>query len=350
MFSKQFLSTLCLVIASVIWGTAFVAQTTGMEFIGPLTFTNMRFLIGGVIVLPFALRELYKIKSLKNKKKFTYIVLLTGLSLLLGTYLQQYALQYTKVGNAAFLTILYVPFVPIISRFFLKKKIHWSIWLSVSICLVGSYYLTLENSFEAQFADIIVIVCALFFAIHCILIDEYFEIINAPFTLASSQFLLCFFYSLPFMFIFENPTIEGISKEIIELLGFGGDFSALAKEHSVGPSGPKGGDLGFFNEGQMVPPFSKAAFALKTGEHTKTPVKTKFGFHVIKVMETKQVPPPPFYEAAAKLAEEARAEAMIEALTKLRSDATIQRFTPDGSPIELKRVPVDQIPADQGKN
>ena len=82
MFSKQFLSTLCLVIASVIWGTAFVAQTTGMEFIGPLTFTNMRFLIGGLIVLPFALRELYKIKSLKNKKKFTYIVLLTGLSLL----------------------------------------------------------------------------------------------------------------------------------------------------------------------------------------------------------------------------------------------------------------------------
>ena len=228
MFSKQFLSTLCLVIASVIWGTAFVAQNTGMEFIGPLTFTNMRFLIGGVIVLPFAIRELYKIKGLKNKKKFTYIVLLTGLSLLLGTYLQQYALQYTKVGNAAFLTILYVPFVPIISRFFLKKKIHWSIWLSVSICLVGSYYLTLENSFEAQFADILVVACALFFALHCILIDEYFEIIDAPFTLASSQFLLCFIYSLPFMFIFENPTIEGISKEIFELLYVGVMSSGIA--------------------------------------------------------------------------------------------------------------------------
>ena len=214
MNSKHFLSTLCLIVASIIWGTAFVAQTTGMEFIGPLTFTNMRFLIGGIIVLPFAFYEINKIKNLKNKKKFIIVVLLTGLSLLLGTYLQQYALQYTKVGNAAFLTILYVPFVPIISRLFLKKKIHWSIWLSVSICLVGSYYLTLENSFEAQFADILVVVCALFFAIHCILIDEYFEIINAPFTLASSQFLLCFFYSLPFMFIFENPTIEGISKEI----------------------------------------------------------------------------------------------------------------------------------------
>ena len=142
---------------------------------------------------------------------------------------------------------------------------------------------------------------------------------------------------------------EELSKEIIELLGVGGDFAALAKEHSVGPSGPKGGDLGFFGEGQMVPPFSEAAFALEAGEHTKTPVKTQFGFHVIKVMETKQVPPPPFYEAAPKLAEEARTEAMIAALTKLREDATIQRFTPDGSPIELKRVPADQIPADQGK-
>ena len=228
MNSKHFLSTLCLIVASIIWGTAFVAQTTGMEFIGPLTFTNMRFLIGGIIVLPFAFYEINKIKNLKNKKKFIIVVLLTGLSLLLGTYLQQYALQYTKVGNAAFLTILYVPFVPIISRLFLKKKIHWSIWLSVSICLVGSYYLTLENSFEAQFADILVIVCALFFAIHCILIDEYFEIINAPFTLASSQFLLCFFYSLPFIFIFENPTIDGISKEIFELLYVGVMSSGIA--------------------------------------------------------------------------------------------------------------------------
>lgn len=142
---------------------------------------------------------------------------------------------------------------------------------------------------------------------------------------------------------------EELAKEIIELLGLGGDFTALAKEHSVGPSGPRGGDLGFFGEGQMVPPFSKAAFALNAGEYTKTPVQTQFGFHVIKVMETKQVPPPPFYEAAPKLAEEARTEAMIAALTKLREDAVIQRFAPDGSPIELKRVPADQMPANQGK-
>ena len=221
MFSKQFLSTLCLIGAALIWGTAFVAQTTGMEFVGPLTFTNIRFIIGGLLVLPFAIKEIPRFKNLIKKKRLIVVILLTGFCLLMGSYLQQYALQYTKIGNAAFLTILYVPFVPIISRFFLKKKIHWSIWVSVSICLIGSYYLTIDSSFEAQFADFLVVICALFFALHCILIDEYFEIVDAPFSLATAQFLLCFFYSLPFIFIFENPTIDGILKESFELLYVG---------------------------------------------------------------------------------------------------------------------------------
>ena len=227
MFSKQLFSNICLIVAALIWGTAFVAQTTGMEHIGPLTFTNLRFLIGGLIVLPLAVKEMPNFKKSLNKK-LIIIILLTGLSLLMGTYLQQYALQYTKIGNAAFLTILYVPFVPIISRFILKKRIHWSIWVSVSICIVGSYYLTVGNSFEAQFADFLVVVCAIFFALHCILIDEYFEILNAPFTLATSQFLLCFFYSLPFVFIFEDPSLKGIYMELFELLYVGVMSSGIA--------------------------------------------------------------------------------------------------------------------------
>lgn len=227
MFPKQLFSNICLIVAALIWGTAFVAQTTGMEHIGPLTFTNLRFLIGGLIVLPLAVKEIPNFKKSLNKK-LIIIILLTGLSLLMGTYLQQYALQYTKIGNAAFLTILYVPFVPIISRFILKKRIHWSIWVSVSICLVGSYYLTVGNSFEAQFADFLVVVCAIFFALHCILIDEYFEIVNAPFTLATSQFLLCFLYSLPFVFIFEDPSLKGIYMELFELLYVGVMSSGIA--------------------------------------------------------------------------------------------------------------------------
>ena len=209
MFSKQFISTLCLIGAALIWGTAFVAQTTGMEYVGPLTFTNIRFIIGGLLVLPFALKEISLIKKVTDKKKLLLIILATGLCLLLGSYLQQYALQYTKIGNAAFLTILYVPFVPIISRFFLKKKIHWSIWISVSVCLIGSYYLTSENTFEAQSADILVVIFAVFFAIHYILIDEFFEIVDVQFPITSIQFFKCFLFNYHLIFIFEEPSLSG---------------------------------------------------------------------------------------------------------------------------------------------
>ena len=221
--SKQITATILLVLAALIWGTAFVAQSTGMEFIGPLTFTNIRFLIGAILIAPLAYRErglFFNVEDLK-KNRLYIIIFLTGCSLLMGSYLQQYALLYTKIGNAAFLTILYVPFVPIISRIFLRKKIHWSIWFAVSICLVGSYYLTVENNFEAQFADILVVICAVFFAIHCILIDEFFEIVDAPFTLAATQFFICFLISLPLIFIFENPTLSGIYKELFEVLYVG---------------------------------------------------------------------------------------------------------------------------------
>ena len=221
--SKQITATILLILAALIWGTAFVAQSTGMEFIGPLTFTNIRFLIGAILIAPLAYRErglLFNVEDLK-KNRLYIIIFLTGCSLLMGSYLQQYALLYTKIGNAAFLTILYVPFVPIISRIFLRKKIHWSIWFAVSICLVGSYYLTVENNFEAQFADILVVICAVFFAIHCILIDEFFEIVDAPFTLAATQFFICFLISLPLIFIFENPTLSGIYKELFEVLYVG---------------------------------------------------------------------------------------------------------------------------------
>ena len=104
--NKKVFSIVCAVSCSLIWGTAFVAQTTGMEYVGPLTFTNIRFIIGGLLVLPFAFKEISRLKKVKEKKKLLIIILATGLCLLLGSYLQQYALQYTKIGNAAFLTIL----------------------------------------------------------------------------------------------------------------------------------------------------------------------------------------------------------------------------------------------------
>jgi peptidyl-prolyl cis-trans isomerase C len=127
---------------------------------------------------------------------------------------------------------------------------------------------------------------------------------------------------------------EKEAEDIIQKLEEGAAFEELAKAFSVGPSGPRGGDLGFFGPGQMVQPFQEAAFALEVGSHTKTPVKTRFGFHVIKVEDIRSEPPPPFEQAKQKLSQEARTQAMIKELERLHSEAKIQLFSPDGSEVK----------------
>ncbi len=122
--------------------------------------------------------------------------------------------------------------------------------------------------------------------------------------------------------------------EVIQRLRAGADFATLAELHSVGPSAKQGGDLGYFRKEQMVKPFADAAFALEKGKFTEEPVQTKFGWHVILLEDFKDGSQPPFYEQKADLAREARAEAMLGALDRLRSGSKIERFTPDGKPIK----------------
>jgi len=118
---------------------------------------------------------------------------------------------------------------------------------------------------------------------------------------------------------------EAEAKKIIAELGDKGDFAAAAKEHSTGPSSAKGGDLGFFSDGMMVPEFSKAAFALKAGEFTKAPVKTQFGWHIIKLEERRKAEAAPFNEVAPKLRQELGRKAYEKIVGDLRSTAKIAR-------------------------
>lgn len=122
--------------------------------------------------------------------------------------------------------------------------------------------------------------------------------------------------------------------EIIDALDGGADFAYLASEHSIGPSGKNGGDLGFFGRKQMVKPFADAAFELEKGAFTKRPVETQFGWHVILVEDMRTSPSPPFHEAHDELMRQARTEAMIGRLNELRGEAKVERFAPDGSPLE----------------
>lgn len=124
------------------------------------------------------------------------------------------------------------------------------------------------------------------------------------------------------------------AKAVIAELNKGADFAELAKKKSIGPSKEAGGDLGYFGEGQMVPAFFKAAFALDVGAVTKVPVKTRFGWHVIKLEDKRDVKPPTFEEVRGRLSTELSRKIGGEYIESLRKKAKVERFSPDGAPIK----------------
>ena len=123
------------------------------------------------------------------------------------------------------------------------------------------------------------------------------------------------------------------ANDIIEQLQNGASFEATAKEKSTGPSATSGGDLGFFGKGQMVPEFEKAAFSLRKGKFTDTPVKTQFGWHIIKLEDRRKSEPPSFESIKEKLQTEISQETGAEYVSGLRKEAKIERFDLDGKPL-----------------
>jgi peptidyl-prolyl cis-trans isomerase C len=126
---------------------------------------------------------------------------------------------------------------------------------------------------------------------------------------------------------------EDEAKAVIAEIKGGADFVEVAKAKSTGPSAANGGDLGYFTKGRMVPEFSEAAFAMKVGEVGDEPVKTQFGWHVIKVEERRKAPPPSFEESVDKLRDEGAREIIAAELASLRQGIEIKMFNPDGSEI-----------------
>ena len=204
-----------------IWGTTFIAQDTGMDKIGPLTFNATRFFVGFLSIMPIALLiEKKKIsKEINNNKKLFFKLLFwIGLFLFLGTFLQQTALLYTDVANAAFFTIFYVPMVPIILFFISSKSIHWSIWPSVLFCLFGVYLLSDFSDATIRLGDGLVILCALFWALHIIFIGNFIKNFNLPLFFGALQALVVSFFSFIFAIFFETITISNILNESISII------------------------------------------------------------------------------------------------------------------------------------
>jgi drug/metabolite transporter (DMT)-like permease len=215
------LSLISALLCTFIWGTTFIAQDTGMDDIGPFTFNAVRFFVGFLAIIPLVF--LFEVKKFKSEFKLefkTFVILsfLIGLSLFLGSALQQVALLYTDVANAAFFTIFYVPMVPIIIFLFKKKSIHWSVWPSVVLCLIGGYLLTNFYDTTVRLGDTLVVFGALFWSTHIIFTGIIVTKYNLPLTLGAVQTLIVALFSFIIGLIYEEFIFENILKEIDSIL------------------------------------------------------------------------------------------------------------------------------------
>ena len=215
------ISLLSALLCTFIWGTTFVAQDTGMDDIGPFTFNAVRFFVGFLAILPLVF--LFELKKLKeelklNIKYFFRLSFFIGSSLFLASALQQVSLLYTDVANAAFFTIFYVPMVPIIIFLFRKDSIHWSVWPSVVLCLIGGYLLTNFHDATVRLGDSLVLLGAFFWSTHIIFVGIMIAKFNIPLTIGAIQTFLVAFFSFIVGIIYEEFIFENIYKEIDSIL------------------------------------------------------------------------------------------------------------------------------------
>ncbi len=220
-----------LLLTAFIWGTAFVAQSVGMDHLGPFSFNGVRSFIGGIALLPCIallnkLNENHEKKSSGTKKDLILGGIACGLCLFLASSLQQVGIQYTTTGKAGFITACYIVIVPVIG-IFLHKKIGWKVWAAVGLAVLGLYFLCITESFSIGKGDVFIFLCAVVYAGHILVID-YFSPKTDGVKMSCIQFFVCGFLSLVPMFALEEPTIGGIHASMSALLYAGVLSSGVA--------------------------------------------------------------------------------------------------------------------------
>ena len=217
MNSKKAGSSALLLAAAIIWGVAFVAQSVGMDYVGPFTFNAVRSLIGAVVLLPvigIMNRGKKKEVSIQEKKaeRKTLVLggVLCGVCLCFGSSLQQIAIQYTAVGKVSFITALYIILVPVLGILF-RRRAGVLVWISVVIAVVGMYFLCITEGFSVNIGDWLTLICSLCFAVHILVIDHFAQKTDGV-KMSCIQFFTCAVICAIAMTIFETPTFSSIAQ------------------------------------------------------------------------------------------------------------------------------------------
>ena len=213
-----------LLLTAAIWGVAFVAQSVGMDYVGPFTFNTMRSLLGGIVLIPcIVLLKRINVGSKDTAGAAEHAsgdpagqrkVLLTGgvacgVLLCIASNLQQFGIMYTSVGKSGFITAMYIVLVPVLG-IFLKKKAGIKIWCSVAIAVGGLYLLCMTDSgFSIQKGDLLLLLGAVIFSFHILTIDYFSPKVDGV-KMSCIQFFTCGILSMVCMFLFEQPQIGAI--------------------------------------------------------------------------------------------------------------------------------------------
>jgi drug/metabolite transporter (DMT)-like permease len=209
---------------AAIWGFAFVAQRAGMRYIGPFTFNGIRFALGSLSLIPIIWFQQKKgtLTKVDSKKGFIKGGLLAGIILFAGASLQQAGMIWTTAGKAGFITGLYVILVPMIG-YFIGQVIHRNTWAGAFLAVIGLFFLTINERFTIETGDLLVLLSAIFWAIHVQLINSLVKAFN-PLYLSIFQFGICAILSLVTALFYEPVHLNGIMDAMIPLL-YGGLMS-----------------------------------------------------------------------------------------------------------------------------
>lgn len=220
-----------LLLASFIWGSAFVAQSVGMDYVEPFTFNFVRNIVGGLVLIPciYLLRDRTKHEAAETPSdKRTLLIggVSCGVILCLASNMQQIGIQYTSVGKAGFITALYIVIVPIMG-IFLKRSCGWKVWVGVAIALVGFYLLCMVDGFSLEHGDSYLLICALLFSVHILVIDHFSPMVNGV-KMSCIQFFTCGILSGIAMLLAESPDVKSILAAWLPILYAGVLSSGVA--------------------------------------------------------------------------------------------------------------------------
>lgn len=220
---QQIKSSLILLLTATIWGVAFVAQSVGMEYIGPFTFNAIRCVLGGLVLIPVILvLKKKKETGAENQEKEDKQTLWTGgiacgVILCIASNLQQFGIMEASVGKSGFFTALYIVMIPVIG-IFIGKRPGIKLWFCVALAVVGMYLLCMKDgSFTIERADIMLLLCALAFSFHILVVD-YFSPKVGGVKMSCIQFFVCGVLSAVGMLFTETPDISNIQAAWLPLL------------------------------------------------------------------------------------------------------------------------------------